>query len=138
MKTIRYSIAKQVVQQLMISNLIFGLVVNINFRSFDKIVNTKFITKKSTAALKSYMVSGYTLKFPIHSFFLNPKKNSVISYLHKALSLKDIVLVKIKNHFFFNTCVINSFISTQSCFTLFASNLELGLNLKSKFTTCYA
>ena len=74
MKTIRYRIAKQVVQQLMISNLIFALVVNINFRSFDKIVNTKFITKKSTAALKSYMVSGYTLKFPINSFFLNPKK----------------------------------------------------------------
>lgn len=133
MKTIRYRISKQVLQQLIISNLVFGLMVNIDFRSFDKNVKTKFITKKSTATLKPYLVSGYTLKFPIHSFFFNCKKISVISYLNKFLSAKHIVLVKINNQFFFNSSFLSSFLSVQNCFTYFNSTLELGSNLKSKF-----
>ena len=138
MKTIRYCISKQVLQQLIISNFLFGLVSNINVRSFNKNDNIKFITKKSTAVLKPFITLGYTLKFPLYAFFLNIKKENVISFLNKSLYRKNIVLVKVKNQFFFDTSFISCFLSTHNCFATFVSNLEYSSDLKVKFITCYA
>jgi hypothetical protein len=137
MKFIRYRISKQVLQQIVISNCLFGLIPNINVRSFDKKVSIKFVTKKSTAVLKPYIVSSYTLKFPMYAFFSNIEKRSILSHINKFLFFKNIVFVKIENQFFFDTSLISCFLSTHNCFALFFSSLEYGFNLKYNFVTYY-
>lgn len=138
MKFIRYRISKQVLQQILISNRLFGLITNKNVRSLDKKINIKFITKKSTAVLKPYIVSSYTLKFPVYAFFFNIEKSSILSYFNKFLFFKSIVFVKIESQFFFDISLISCFLSTHNCFALFSSSLEYGFILKSNFITYYA